>query len=128
MRQLVRRLTSIAMHIEVVAWQDGTCSRPVFFRRTAWMTGCGHGKGNGGTGHAYTGTVTRDRKPYAEIHMECENIRDTANAMYELYKAGHVNYGELCLEWQEIFDMVRHGNVMPGTIKLAMELSGGKDG
>lgn len=70
---------------------------------------------------------------YADIHMGYGDIMAMADAMYGLYKArrdgtdgGTGNYGELCLEWQEIFDMVKHGKVMPGTIKLAMELSQGK--
>lgn len=65
---------------------------------------------------------------YVEIHMNYDDIRNTANAMYELYKAGHGNYGELCLEWKKVFDMVKHGNVMPETMGLAMKLSEGKDG
>lgn len=71
---------------------------------------------------------SRTGNRHAEIHMDYDDIRDTANAMYELYKAGHKNYGALYLGWKKVLDMVKHGNVMPGTMGLAMERSGGKDG
>lgn len=70
-----------------------------------------------GTGNRHTG-----------IHMDYDDIRDTADAMYGLYKAGRGDYGAPCLGWRKVFDMVKHGNVMPETMGLAMELSGGKDG